>query len=145
MKRLFFLLFALILAGAVIGNTGGSSEAGVAKINLFGTIYDTNHAVIAYAQVVAQGFDGKDYWATSNTEGAYKIELPSGRYKVEANSSGFCPRRVAIVGEGHSTMQRPLDFVLEIQLSDRPCKQKTMIKKEPRPTRKPELFRNIAE
>lgn len=145
MKRLLFLFFALLLAGAVVANTGRSSEAKAAKTILFGTIYDTNHAVIANAQVVAQSFEGKEFWATSNTEGAYKIELPSGRYKVEANSPGFCPRQVAIVGDGRSTLQRPLDLVLELQDGDRPCKQKTMIKKEPRPTRKPQLFRSIAE
>jgi len=145
MKRLFFLFFALILAGAVVARAGRSSEAKATNTMLFGTIYDTNNAVIANAQVVAQSFEGREYWATSNTEGAYKIELPSGRYRVEANSPGFYPRQSSLIGERVYNRQRRLDLVLELQDSDRPCKQKTMIQKEPRPTRKPQLFRSIAE
>lgn len=143
-RRLLFLSFALLLAGAVITNAGRSSDPRVANVILFGTIYDTNHSVIPYAQIVARSLEGKEYWVTANDEGAYKFELPLARYRVEANSPGFCPRRLGVIGEHYSVTQRPLDFILEAEHSERPCRQKSMIRKE-QPRRKPELFRSIAE
>jgi len=144
MKRLVLLSFIFILAGAASADASRSSQARPRKIVVFGTIYDPNHAVIAYAQVVAQSFEGKEYWATSNDQGAYRIELPLARYKVEANSPGFCPRRVGFIGGRDSKMQTPFDLILEIETSERPCREKSLIKKE-RPQRRPELFRSIAE
>ena len=142
MRRLLILLFTLILAGAVVTNTGGSS--GVTKINLFGTIYDANHAVIASGEVVAQNSEGKKFSTLTNGEGVYKLELPFGTYKVEATAAGFCPNQVEEL-RVRKSLKETLDFVLEIKEGARPCAQETMIKKEPRPTRKPELFRSIAE
>lgn len=142
MKRfLIFLSFALILAGAVPGKTSGAFQD--RKLILTGTVYDTNHAVVAYSQVVAQSLEGKEYWTTANDAGVYKFEIPLARYKIEANAPGFCPRRVGLFGLSNSGTQRPIDLVLEVR-SDQPCAQKTMIKRE-HPTRKPELFRSIAE
>jgi len=142
MKRFFlFLSFALILAGAVLGTTSGASQG--KNLILIGTVYDPNHAVIANSEVVAQNFEGIEYSAVTNDEGVYKFELPFATYKIEANASGFCPRRVDVLRVHNSPTQK-LDFVLEIKQGDRPCRQKTMIKNE-RPTRKPELFRSIAE
>jgi hypothetical protein len=141
MKRLLiFLSFALILAG-VLGTTSGASQG--KNLILIGTVYDTNHAVIADSEVVAQNFEGKDYSVMTNDEGVYKFELPFATYRIEANASGFCPRRVDVL-RVHNTPTQKLDFVLEIKQGDRPCAQKTMIKNE-RPIRKPELFRSIAE
>jgi len=145
MKRfLLFILFALILAGSVIGRNGSSSRAIGAKLTLTGIVYDSNHAVIAGSQVVAQDFEGKEYSALTNDEGAYKLELPFGTYKIEANASGFCPKRVDVLRVYRSLTVKPLDFVLQFNDGDRPCPQKTMIKKEPN-VRKPEIFRSIAE
>ncbi len=142
MKRfLLFLSLALILAGAVLGKTSAASQG--KKLILIGTVYDTNHSVIADSEVVAQNFEGIEYSVMTNGEGAYKFELPFATYKIEANSSGFCPHRVDVLRVHNSPTQK-LDFVLEIKHGDRPCAQKTMIKNE-RPTRRPELFRSIAE
>ena len=142
MKRfLLFLSFALIVAGAVLGKTSGASQG--KKLILTGTVYDTNHAVIASGEVVAQNFEGKEYSVLTNSEGVYKFELPFGSYKIEANASGFCPRRVDVL-RVRSSLREKLDFVLEIKEGDRPCPQTTMIKKE-QPIRKPEVFRSIAE
>ena len=142
MKRfLLFVWLALILAGAVLGTPSGASQG--KKLILIGTVYDPNHAVIANSEVVAQNFEGIEYSAVTNDEGVYKFELPFATYKIEANASGFCPRRVDVLRVHNSPTQK-LDFVLEIKQGDRPCRQKTMIKNE-RPTRKPELFRSIAE
>jgi hypothetical protein len=145
MKRLLVSLsVASIMAGSVLANDIHSSQAKVTKVILTGMVYDPNHSVIPDARLVAQNLEGKEYWATTNDEGVYKFELPSARYRVEVNAPGFCPKRVGILVVRNSMMQVPLDFVLEIEHSDRPCAQKTMIKKE-RPTRKPEVFRSIAE
>jgi len=142
MKRfLLFVWLALILAGAVLGTPSGASQG--KNLILIGTVYDPNHAVIANSEVVAQNFEGIEYSAVTNDEGVYKFELPFATYKIEANASGFCPRRVDVLRVHNSPTQK-LDFVLEIKQGDRPCRQKTMIKNE-RPTRKPELFRSIAE
>jgi hypothetical protein len=141
MKRLLiFLSFALILAG-VLGTTSGASQG--KNLILIGTVYDTNHAVIADSEVVAQNFEGKDYSVMTNDEGVYKFELPFATYRIEANASGFCPRRVDVLRVRNTPTQK-LDFVLEMKHGDQPCAQKTMIKNE-RPIRKPELFRSIAE
>ena len=142
MKRfLLFLSFALILAGAVLGKTSGASQA--KKLILTGTVYDPNHAVVFNGEVVAQDFEGKEYSVLTNDEGVYKFELPFGTYKIEANASGFCPRRIDVI-RVRSSLKEKLDFVLEIKEGDRPCPQKTMIKKEQH-IRKPEIFRSIAE
>ena len=159
-----FLSLVLIVTGAAFGQTSSSSQTGGPGVLLTGTVYDTNHAVVVSREIVARSSVGKEYQATTNTEGVYKIELPLDVYRIEANAPGFCPKRVEMfrvrkssqVVERLSTLtmpvvQRPLDFVLEVPPSDtpgllgyRPCKQETMIKKEP-PTRHPEIFRSIAE
>ena len=137
MKRLLVLLFALILAGAGFADTRRSSPAKPLKPILAGTVYDTNHAAIAFGEVVAQSLEGKEYWATTNDEGVYKFELPSGTYRIEANAPGFCPKRVELF-KIRNSRPGPLDFVLEVTKSavldiegrGRPCPQKTMIRKE---------------
>jgi type 1 fimbria pilin len=142
MKLLLLVLsLALILAGAVLSTTSGASQG--KKLILTGTVYDPNHAVVFNSEVVAQNFEGKEYSTLTNDEGVYKFEIPFATYKIEANASGFCPNRVEVLRVRNSRTQR-LDFVLEIRQGDRPCAQKTMIKKE-QPIRKPELFRSIAE
>jgi len=143
MKRLHFLSCALILAGSVVGNSQVTSQPNITRVILIGKVYDVNHALIISGDVVAQGPDGKEYWATTNTEGVYKFELPSATYKIEANAAGFCPKRVEQF-RVRRWLQSPLDFVLEFDQGEPPCAQKTMIKKKP-PTRKPEIFRSIAE
>lgn len=146
MKRfVLFLSIALILTCTALGQTGSSSQNVDKKVVLTGTVYDINGAVIMSSQVVARSSSGKDYQATTNTEGVYKIELPPDVYKIEVNADGFCPTRAEVFRVRNSNSgATPHDFVLEISEGDRPCKQKTMIKKELK-IRKPELFRSIAE
>jgi len=137
MKRLLLLLVALILAGTVLANPRSTSQAKVTKGILTGTVYDPNHSLIMSAEVVARSPEGKDYWATTNSEGGYRLELPLATYRIEANAPGFCPKRVEVFKLRNS---RPgaLDFVLDLLPSsgvldfegpNRPCAQKTMIKK----------------
>jgi hypothetical protein len=143
MKRLLFISFALILAGAVLANPGRSSHATARRLVLTGTVYDRNHAVIVSSQITAQNAEGKNFWAVTNDQGVYRFEIPLDEYRVEANAPGFCPRRIALVRMLKTSMQKPLDFVLEMEQSDRPCALKTMIKKAPPKGR--ELPRHIAE
>jgi hypothetical protein len=158
-----FLSLVLILTCAAFGQTSSSSQTSGTAV-LTGTVYDTNHAVIVSSEIVARSSGGEEYQARTNTEGVYKIELPLDVYRIEANAPGFCPKRVEMYRVRKSSrlverlstrtmpvLQRPLDFVLEVPPSDtagllgyRPCKQESMIKKEP-PTRHAELFRSIAE
>jgi hypothetical protein len=142
---ILFLLLTFVLTCTVFGQTTGSSQAVGAKVVLTGTVYDINGSVIPVSHLVARSFAGKEYQATTSDEGIYKIELPLDVYKIEVNAPGFCPKRVEMFRVRNSPLvQRPLDFVLEISEGDRPCKQKTMIKKEPQ-IRQPEIFRSIAE
>ncbi|HMJ26932.1 MAG TPA: carboxypeptidase-like regulatory domain-containing protein [Pyrinomonadaceae bacterium] len=143
MKRLLCISFAFILAGAVLAIPGRSSHATARKLVLTGTVYDRNHALILSSQVVAQNAEGKNYWAVPNGDGVYKIELPRDEYRVEANAPGFCPRRIDLVRMLKTSTPKPLDFVLEMQQSDQPCAQKTMIKKAPPMGKGPP--KNIAE
>ena len=160
---ILFLSFTLILTHTAFGQLAGSPPAAIPRAVLTGTVYDPNGSVILHAELLARSSTG-EYWATTNTEGVYKMELPLAVYKIEANAPGFCPKRVEMfrvrkssqLTEGPSArtlpvLQRPLDFVLETPpretpgvMGYRPCKQKTMIKPEPQ-IRKPEIFRSIAE
>ncbi len=141
---ILFLSGALILAGSVFGNTNRSSEADAKKVIVSGTVYDSNHAVIAGSRIVAQDLEGKEYSALTTDQGVYKLELPFATYKVEANASGFCLKRVDVLRVRRSLTVKPLDFVLQVKDGDGPCPQKTMIKKEQN-IRRPEIFRSIAE
>lgn len=132
MKGLLLISFALILAGGVLANPGHSSQALTRRVLLSGTVYDVNHALIVWSEVTAQNADGKNFWAITNDEGVCKFELPLDEYRIEANAAGFCPKRIDLVRMRKSPAQGPLDFVLEMTQSDRPCAQKSMIKKGPR-------------
>ena len=143
MKRLVYFSFAMLLGVAVLANPGSSSQATVKRIVLTGTVYDRNHAVIVSSQITAQNAEGKNFWAVTNNEGVYKFEIPLDEYRIEANAPGFCPWRIALARMLKTSMPKPLDFVLEMEQSDRPCALKTMIKKPP--PRGKELPRHIAE
>ena len=151
MKRFLFLLsFALILAGTMSGQIGGSSQNVDKKVVLTGKVYDITGAVIMSSQVVAGNSAGKEYRATTNGDGVYKIELPIDIYAIKVDAPGFCPSRVRFFRLRNSPSGlMPLDFVLDVSDGDRPCKQKSLIEKEPkkpeRKIRKPEIFRSIAE
>ena len=115
-----------------------------------GTVYDTNGAVIPFSHVLAQNPTGKEYRTTTNDEGVYKIELPIDIYAIKVDAPGFCSSRVRFFRVRKSLSgATPLDVVLDVADGDRPCKQKTMIEREPkkpvRKIRKPEIFRSIAE
>ena len=138
MKRLLLLLVALILTGSVLAQATSTSQGKTTKGVLTGTVYDVNHAVIVASEVVAQDPKGKEYWATTNTEGVYKFELPLATYRIEANAPGFCPKRVEMF-KMRNSRTGPLDFVLrekppgavlDIEGRVRRCPQQTMIKKE---------------
>jgi hypothetical protein len=160
--RILFLSFTLILTHTAFGQLAGPPPVAIPRAVLTGTVYDPNGSVIMHAELLARSSTG-EYWATTNSEGVYKMELPLDVYKIEADAPGFCPKRVEMfrvrkssqLTEGPSrtmpVLQRPLDFVLEVPpretpgvMGYRPCKQKTMIKPEPQ-RRKPEIFRSIAE
>ena len=151
MKRFSLLLsLGLILAGTMSGQIGGSSQNVDKKVVLTGKVYDINGAVIMSSQVVAGNSAGKEYRATTNDEGVYKIELPIDIYAIKVDAPGFCPSRVRFFRLRNSPSGvMPYDFVLDVSDGDRPCKQKSLIEKEPkkqeRKIRKPEIFRSIAE
>ena len=146
---MFLLAFALILAGATSGQTGSSPQSDDKKVVLHGTVYDTNGSVIPFSHVLAENSAGKEYWATTNDEGVYKIELPSDLYAIEVDAPGFCPSRVRFFRVRKSLFDTPLDVVLEVAEVDKPCERKTPVIKEPKKPkpkiRKPEIFRSIAE
>ena len=114
-----------------------------------GTVYDTNGAVIPFSHVLAQNSAGKEHRTMTNDEGIYKIELPIDIYAIRVDAPGFCPSRVRFFRVRKSLFDTPLNVVLEVADGDQPCKEKTMIDKEPkkpeRKIRKPEIFRSIAE
>jgi hypothetical protein len=143
-KRLLLISFVIVMAVAVPASPGPSSPAQVKKIQLTGRVFDANHAVIVFSEVIAQNAEGKNYWAVTNGEGVYRFEIPLDEYRIEANAQGFCPRRIDLFRVGKSLLQKPLDFMLEMAQSDRPCAQKTMIKKGA-PKGKQGPPKNIAE
>src|ERR1700694_4197184 len=133
-----------------LGQTGSSSQNVDKKVVLTGKVYDINGAVIMSSQVMAEKSAGKEYQATTNREGVYKIELPIDIYAIKVDAPGFCPSRVRLFRVRNSASgASSRDIVLEVADGDQPCKQKTMIDKEPkkqeRKIRKPEIFRSIAE
>ena len=148
MKRfLLFLSFAFVLAGAVPCQSGGSSQNVDKKVLLTGTVYDTNGSVIPFSHVLAENSAGKEYRATTNDEGVYKIELPIDIYAIKVDAPGFCPSRVRFFRVRKALFDTPLDVVLEVAEADKPCEHKTPVIKEPKKPkiRKPDIFRSIAE
>jgi hypothetical protein len=150
--RQSLLLFAsaLVLAGAISGQTGSSPQSDDKKVVLRGTVYDTNGSVIPSSHVLAQNFAGKEYRTTTNGEGVYKIELPIGIYAIRVDAPGFCPSRVRLFRVRNSPSGATShDVVLDVVDGDRPCRDRTMIEREPkkqeRKIRKPEIFRSIAD
>ena len=151
MKRLILFLSAmLVLTCTEFAQSTGSPQNVDKNVVLTGTVYDTNGSVILFSHVLAQNSAGKQYRATTNDEGVYKIELPIDIYAIKFDAPGFCPSRVRFFRLRNSPSgAASLDVVLDVAEGDRPCKQKTMIEQEPkkqeRKIRKPELFRSIAE
>ncbi|MDX6501263.1 MAG: hypothetical protein QOG23_4523 [Blastocatellia bacterium] len=159
-----FLTFGLIVTSSIFAQDPGSSQSVEKKIMLSGRVYDTNGALVMRSDVLARSAGGQEYQGRTNSEGIYKMEVPLGIYKIEANAEGFCPKRVELAlvqriveskkrifrvsnsGRGQNTV----DFVLEIsspatiESVGSPCKQKTMIKKDP-PKKDPDTFRRIAD
>jgi Carboxypeptidase regulatory-like domain len=137
MKRLVFLSFALVLAGSVLANSRSTSQEKTKKGVVTGTVYDVNHALIVSGEVVAQDPEGKEYWATTNTEGVYRFELPLAAYRIEANAPGFCPKRVEVfkvrssrpVALDFMLEEKPASVLLDLEGHIKRCPQQTMIKK----------------
>jgi hypothetical protein len=147
---LLFLSSTLVLSCAVFAQSSRSPQSDDKKVVLSGTVYDTNGAVIPFSHVLAQSPAGKEYRTTTNEEGVYKIELLIDIYAIKVDAPGFCSSRVRFFRVRKSPSgATPLDVVLDVADGDRPCKQKTMIEREPkkpvRKIRKPEIFRSIAE
>ncbi len=112
-----FLTFGLIVTGTLFGQARSSPQSAGKKIMLSGRVYDTNGSLVMGSDVLARSAAGNEYQGRTNTEGIYKMEVPLGVYKIEANAQGFCPQRVEVLrvsssGQGKSTV----DFVLEIAL-----------------------------
>ena len=151
MKRfVLFLSSTLVLTCTVVAQNSSSPQNDDKKMVLRGTVYDTNGSVIPSSHVVAHNSAGKEYRATTNGEGVYKIELPIDIYAIKVDAPGFCSSRVRFFRVRNSPSGATLlDVVLDVADGDRPCKQKTTIERDPkkplRKIRKPEIFRSIAE
>ena len=109
-----------MLIGVALGQDLGRHPKSV----LIGTVYDTNHAVVVSAKVVARDVIGQDYSAVTDELGVFFLELPVGLYKVEANASGFCPKRVINVEPATDIV----DLVLDVRDQKHRCKQDSMLK-----------------
>src|SRR5260221_3576513 len=131
-RSIFLLPLALSLAGVIFGHSWSSSQ-NAEKVVLTGIVYDTKGSVIPSSHVLAQNSAGKEYRATTNGEGVYKIELPIDVYAIKVDAPGFCSSRVRFFRVRNSPSgATSLDVVLEVADGDRPCKEKPMIDKEPK-------------
>ena len=159
-----FLTFGLIVTGTLFGQAGSSPQSAEKKIMLSGRVYDTNGSLVMGSDVLARSSAGKDYQGRTNGEGIYKMELPHGVYKIEANAEGFCPKRVELgfvkrvvdpkkkvfrvsdSGQEQNTVDFVLDVASPVTLGSigPPCKQRTMIKKDPL-KKDPDVFRSITD
>lgn len=110
----------LLLIGVAVGQDLSKRP----KTVLIGTVYDTNHAVVVGARVVARDVIGQDYSAVTDELGVFFLELPVGLYKVEANANGFCPKRVNNV----EPVTDLVDLVLDVSTEEHRCKQESMLK-----------------
>lgn len=59
-----------------------------------GTVVDVNDARVAGATITVEG-EGATRAVTTAEDGTYRIELPTGIYRIRVNSRGFCPARRA--------------------------------------------------
>ena len=84
--RVTLLLVAMnLFAAVVLGQPSGK---------LAGTVSDLNEARVHGATVVVT-IKGVTRTTTTNEEGAYELDLPSGIYRITVASIGFCPSRRA--------------------------------------------------
>ena len=92
MRRSFINTAFVIAVAAVISATAaGQSGAGAAQAGrVSGTVFDPNGAVIVGAHVY---FKSRGMWRhlSTNDEGFYQTELPSGTYALFVGARGFCP------------------------------------------------------
>jgi Carboxypeptidase regulatory-like domain len=144
MKRpLLISLAVLLLSVTAPGQTRGSLQSGRTNTILTGTVYDINGSVIVLSRVVAYSLDGKEYDATTNDEGIYKIQVPSAVYTVVATAPGFCLKRIShfrVVKAASGKMS--LDMVLEVADERKPCAIESMPsrKSEKKPQRRPKAI-----
>jgi hypothetical protein len=144
MKRpLLIFVAVLLLTVSAPGQTRDSLQPGKSNTILTGTVYDINGSVIALSRVIAYGLDGKEYDATTNDEGVYKIQVPLAVYTVVATAAGFCLKRISHFRVVNATSGKmSLDMVLEVADERKPCAIESMPgrKSEKKPPRKPKAI-----
>lgn len=107
------LLRLVFLAASLLTITAAAADAQTAQVS--GKVADSTGAVVPGATIVATNVDrGEDWTAVSNAQGYYTIPfLPSGRYTLRAELTGFRPAsRENVVLE--TDRQLELDFTLTV-------------------------------
>ena len=92
------------------------------NINLTGTVYDPNGAVIVGAKINAVHEKGLAAAGASNNEGEFKISAIPGVYAIEVSAQGFLTvmyNEYLVVNSTYGKMT--LDFVLFVDRYQEPC------------------------
>ncbi len=95
-------------------------------INLSGTVYDQQGAVVLGTKISFKNKQGIEYLAKQNMEGKFSIDLPVGIYQIESAANGFEKYKVKnyrIVAADSRKMF--FDVVLEVSEPDNIIKIKT--------------------
>jgi hypothetical protein len=91
MKTILFLCASLLLAFALWQTPSlaeGRSSTASAEGELKGVVLDINNSRVAGAKITVES-KGAEFEALSNDEGAYKLKLPAGEYRLIIVADGF--------------------------------------------------------
>jgi len=102
-KKFLILLLVLIAAGAAPGQESAVKVSGV--------VVDWQYARVLPTTIVFKS-EGVTKEVKVDDQGAYKVELPPGRYVVEATAPNFRKRRVKLQLE--SGADQTLNFMLDV-------------------------------
>ena len=97
LRRMFFSLCSIGLAGAIFCLTGSAQQV---TGTVVGNVFDSQSAAVPGAQVTASNDDTNlKRSATSNGQGEFRIEfLPPGTYTIDVSANGFRTFRQTGVG-----------------------------------------------
>jgi len=114
--KIRLLLFS-VLAAVLLGiSFSVQAQNNPSDANLFGTLMDSSGAGVPNVHLTAQleGDKNAQLWkASSNTDGAYSLSLPPGRYHFSFERAPFVRRDFVI--DLPANQQRQLDLHLELE------------------------------
>jgi uncharacterized membrane protein len=116
LNRVTTLMILVVLLLPDLLFTSALAQEPAVKVS--GIVVDWNYARVITTRIVFKS-EGETTEVTVNEEGSYEVELPPGRYVVEATAPGFLKRRVKLQVE--PAAPRTLNLMLSVEPQDFRC------------------------